>query len=150
MSDNFINEITLDCLMNKEQYNKHILSMSQIINQNNENGYVRLSDKSSNRTLLDAFADPDRVTVYRHLSANTQISVEERARIILKSMGIPPQQENGCDKFSMPDVLIVNNKSQYEPSLTGGNQEANKVIEQMFIQFEDHKKEREHLNTALR
>ena len=25
MSDNFINEITLDCLMNKEQYNKYIL-----------------------------------------------------------------------------------------------------------------------------
>jgi hypothetical protein len=123
---------------------------TKIINAGSENGYVCLSEKASNKKLLDASADPDRVTVYRHLSANKQIPAEERARIILKSMGIPPlKDEDGYDKFSMPDVLVVNGKKQ-PPSnnLTGSNQEANKVIEQMFIQFEAYKNARKTLNAT--
>ena len=34
MSDNLINNITLDCLLNKEQYNKYILNIKQNINDN--------------------------------------------------------------------------------------------------------------------
>jgi hypothetical protein len=39
MSDNFINEITLDCLINKEQYSKYFMNINQNVNQNKKRDY---------------------------------------------------------------------------------------------------------------
>ena len=118
---------------------------NEIIERDNNKGFVRLADHSDKsappKKLLDASVDPDRVTVYRRLTEDNNISVENKARVILKSMGIPPQlDESNNPRFSLPEVLLVNGSpTPPEPSTTGRNPGANLVIIEMFKQFEDYK-----------
>ena len=118
---------------------------NEIIERDNNKGFVRLADHSDKsappKKLLDASVDPDRVTVYRRLTEDNNISVENKARVILKSMGIPPQlDESNNPRFSLPEVLLVNGSpTPPESSTTGRNPGANLVIIEMFKQFEDYK-----------
>ena len=97
---------------------------------------VTLATKQEpHKKLLDA--EIDKVKVFRRLIEDSRMSTEERATLILQSMGIPPRKDSGLE---LPEDLIINNKSSYselETTLSkDGNEVMLEVAKEMFTQFE--------------
>jgi antitoxin component of RelBE/YafQ-DinJ toxin-antitoxin module len=106
-----------------------------------DNRYVLLSSVdtgtpgASPKKLLKATVD--HVTVYRRFSEST-MNPEEKAKIILKSMGIPPEEG-----FEMPTELVINGKSDpTDPAFaaTARNGKTMAVIQEMFKIYEIEKR----------
>lgn len=97
---------------------------------------VTLATKQEpHKKLLDA--EIDKVKVFRRLIEDTRMTIEDRAKLILQSMGIPPRKDSGLE---LPEDLIINNKSSYaelETTLSkDGNEVMLEVAKEMFTQFE--------------
>ena len=103
--------------------------------------FVRLSRKSDDGKLLDAGLESNdnvKVTVYRRFTQSSSPNIEEKAKIILKSMGIPPEAG-----FDLPTTLIINGETNIDDlrkKLTGKHaQQSLKIIASMFEQYEQAK-----------
>lgn len=101
--------------------------------------YVRLSvvDPVNHtipaRKLLDATTKS--VTVYRRLTKSPELNPEQKARLILKAMGIPPQEQ-----FDFPDELVVNKQTNASGLVDNGrNDEMNAIIRNMFRIYAEEK-----------
>ncbi|PJD90775.1 MAG: hypothetical protein CK424_08930, partial [Legionella sp.] len=108
---------------NATSYTQHIIN----------NKFVRLekiaTDAShSPKRLLDATVD--KVTVYRRFTEDPAIPIAERARVVLKSMGIP-----ASDGFELPEELVINGKKHREDFKDNGG-ELYQVIQEMFDQYD--------------
>ena len=98
--------------------------------------YVRLASVVPGKPdgkLLDA--DLDKVTVYRRFTEST-LNPADKARIILSSMGIPPDTNKG---FELPSELVINGSSdpddpRFAPD--GRNNNSVAVIKEMFSQYQ--------------
>ena len=81
------------------------------------------------RKLLDA--DLDKVTVYRRFTESS-LSATAKAKIILSSMGIPPDKNKG---FELPTELVINGRSDPNDLIfkeDGRNNNAVAIIQEMF------------------
>ena len=103
--------------------------------------YVRLASvnpaatTNPARKLLDA--DLDNVTVYRRFTESA-ISPTEKARVILSSMGIPPDKSRG---FELPTELVINGSSDPADPIfkeDGRNNNAVAIIQEMFKIYNDY------------
>lgn len=101
--------------------------------------YVRLSvvDPVNHtippRKLLDATTKS--VTVYRRLTKSPELNPEQKARLILKAMGIPPQEQ-----FDFPDELVVNKQTNASGLIDNGRNDAmNAIIRNMFRIYAEEK-----------
>ncbi|MCR9192690.1 MAG: hypothetical protein NXI01_08545, partial [Gammaproteobacteria bacterium] len=81
------------------------------------------------KKLLDATVDS--VTVYRRFTEDPTIHIEERAAVILKSLGIP-----ASPGFELPESLVINGKNAIG-DFTDNGSDRYKVIASMFAQYED-------------
>ncbi|HVT63489.1 MAG TPA: hypothetical protein VHD33_08400, partial [Legionellaceae bacterium] len=96
--------------------------------------YVRLADVSipgqPPKKLLDATVD--NVTVYRRFTEDPSLTIEQRARVILKSMGVP-----ASPGFDLPDKLIINGKETLADFNTmDKNSQLYKIVQEMFRQYD--------------
>ena len=90
------------------------------------------------RKLLDA--DLDKVTVYRRFTESA-ISPTEKAKVILSSMGIPPDKSKG---FELPTELVINNSADPNDPIfneDGRNNNSVAIIKEMFRIYNDYKQE---------
>ena len=103
--------------------------------------YVRLASvnpaapNNPARKLLDA--DLDNVTVYRRFTESS-ISPTTKAKVILSSMGIPPDKSKG---FELPTELVINGSSDPDDPIfkeDGRNNNAVAIIQEMFKIYNDY------------
>ena len=92
------------------------------------------------RKLLDA--DLDKVTVYRRFTESA-ISPTEKAKVILSSMGIPPDKTKG---FELPTELVINNSADPNDPIfneDGRNNNSVAIIKEMFRIYNGYVEEEE-------
>ncbi|MCX7119900.1 MAG: hypothetical protein NTZ86_08600, partial [Legionellales bacterium] len=103
--------------------------------------YVRLesvhpaAQTNPARKLLDA--DLDKVTVFRRFTESS-LSATEKAKVILSSMGIPPDKDKG---FELPTELVINGSSDPNDHIfkeDGRNNNAVAIIQEMFKIYKDY------------
>lgn len=109
-----------------------------------DNRYVRLAridpslppadQEKLAKKLMDA--DLEKVTVYRRFTESS-LSAEDKARLILSSMGIPADTTKG---FELPDELVINGHNNATAFTRGGaNDKVVEVIHEMYRIFEEER-----------
>ena len=105
-----------------------------------DNRYVRVSSinpaapTDTPKKLMDATLD--KVTVFRRFTESS-LSATDKARLILSSMGIPPNKDKG---FELPDELVINGKNTAADFARGGaNDKVVEVIHEMFRLYDEQK-----------
>ena len=124
-----------------EYYTTFIIGNKPTTSATPDTRYVRLASvnpaaqTNPARKLLDA--DLDKVIVYRRFTESS-LSATEKAKVILSSMGIPPDKNKG---FELPTELVINGSSDRNDPIfqeDGRNNNAVAIIQEMFRIYHDY------------